>query len=43
MPSTEKMLSVLPVMTVATTEKLSSIYEDIFLRPTLQQSVGISS
>ena len=43
MPSTEKMLSMLPVTIVATTEKQSSIYEDIFLRPRLQQSMGISS
>ena len=43
MPSTEKMLSMLPVTIVATTEKQSSFYEDIFLRPRLQQSMGISS
>ena len=43
MPSTEKMLSMLPVTIVATTEKQSSFYEDIFLRPRLQHSMGISS
>ena len=43
MLSTEKMLSMLPVTTVATTEQSSSVYEDIFLSPRLQQSVGFSS
>ena len=43
LPSTEKILWILPVTIVATTEEQFSVYEDFFLSPRVWHYVGFSS